>query len=132
MATEARSTTDLVTESIKKASEGLENMRSLGRAGDVPGDMLGRVNRYVEDATAVGNLWAPLFQKVGLFVQIVDALADVGYHKFPQFVNPSSGAVFLFSDPSIREYCMGCALAAAEGPHKCIFIVYFFDRLCRR
>ena len=34
-------------------------------------------NEAVDDARAIGSLWAPLFEKVGDIMKIVDGLADV-------------------------------------------------------
>jgi poly(3-hydroxyalkanoate) synthetase len=74
-------------ESLVKTNEDLEKMQSPKGIVSVAGKTASEVGRVVEDATAVADLWAPLFEKVGFFMKIVDEVAEVRTLKFPNFMN---------------------------------------------
>jgi hypothetical protein len=79
MASQAKSVFDLVEESIKTADNSSADTLSPRRVIDVTlmDDILNGVNGSLKHAATLDELWAPLFQRVALFVKIVDTLADV-------------------------------------------------------
>jgi hypothetical protein len=64
-------------DSINKANEALANMGSRGGVINATTNILSDINKVAEDVQAVRDLWAPLFEKVGIIMKIVDRLADV-------------------------------------------------------
>jgi hypothetical protein len=68
---------ELNVEPITQANEALANMDSLGRTVHFASDVMGGIGEVTGDGTAFGYLWAPLFEKIGIFMKIVDSIADV-------------------------------------------------------
>jgi hypothetical protein len=67
----------LDVEPIKQANEALTNMHSLGKVVSSVSDVMGGIGEIVVDGAAFVDLWAPLFEKIGTFMKIVDSLTDV-------------------------------------------------------
>jgi hypothetical protein len=62
---------------INEADIALVGVYGAERAIGMASEVLGVINEAVDDARAIGSLWAPLFEKVGDIMKIVDGLADV-------------------------------------------------------
>jgi hypothetical protein len=73
----SKSALNLVKESLVKTNDDLGKMQDLKGIVSVTGETVGKAGRAVQDATAVADLWAPLFEKVGFFMKIVDEIAEV-------------------------------------------------------
>jgi hypothetical protein len=67
----------LDVEPIKQANEALANMHSLGKLVSSASNVMGGISEVVADGTAFDQLWTPLFEKIGIFMRIVDSLTDV-------------------------------------------------------
>jgi hypothetical protein len=62
---------------INKTNEALGNMGTPVGVVNAANNTLGGINKITEDAKTVSNLWAPLFEKLGLFMRIMDGISDV-------------------------------------------------------
>jgi hypothetical protein len=89
---QAKSTTEPDEGAIKEANDAMEKMHSPGRVTEAAGSTLNESDKAVEAVSAIGALWAPLFEKVGVFMKIADALADVREQRF--FVRQSVSSAY--------------------------------------